>query len=171
MAQHSWSGQDVGLPLQLMPLRRAITSSYFIPFTSLLMPWRLPLQPPKNFTSTILPSSPVNSMNRAQVPTVCYVMVFICCLCYYCSVYKSLVTADVPHCNSRDCIAWCFVGQTRRSAPTAGAFTPPSLRFACATSSMNRGGLKFLYFTFPFHLLVSAPTELALSKLFNLSSI
>ena len=29
----------------------------------------------------------------------------------------------------------------------AGAFTPPSLRFACATSSMNRGGLKFLYLT------------------------
>ena len=26
-------------------------------------------------------------------------------------------------------------------------FTPPSLRSACATSSMNRGGLKSLYFT------------------------
>ena len=41
-----------------------------------------------------------------------------------------------------------FAGQTRRSAPTVvGVFTPPSQRFACATSSINRGGLKYLYFT------------------------
>ena len=41
-----------------------------------------------------------------------------------------------------------FAGQTHRSATTVvGVFTPPSLRFACATSSINRGELKFLYFT------------------------
>ena len=34
----------------------------------------------------------------------------------------------------------------------AGTFTPPSLRFACATSSMNRGGLEFLYFTLKFKI-------------------
>ena len=59
------------------------------------------------------------------------------------------------------CLVLC--GQTHRSAPTAGVFTPPSPRFACATSSMNRGGLESLCFTFhlppfTFHLLVSAPT-------------
>ena len=46
IARHNWSGHDVGLPLQLMPLRRAIISSYFMPVTRRLMPCRLPLQPP-----------------------------------------------------------------------------------------------------------------------------
>ena len=46
-----------------------------------------------------------------------------------------------------------FAGQTRRSAPTVvGVFTPPSQRFARATSSINRGGLKYLYFTLKFKI-------------------
>ena len=46
-----------------------------------------------------------------------------------------------------------FVGQTHQSAPTVlGVFTPPSPRFACATSSINRGELKSLCFTLKFNI-------------------
>ena len=56
------------------------------------------------------------------------------------------VTKCYKHCRTSftayrdDSIAVCF-------RPCYCCQTPPSLRFACATSSMNRGGLEFLYFT------------------------
>lgn len=45
-AFESWSGQEVGLLPQRIPLRRATTSSTFIPFIKEQIPCKLPLHPP-----------------------------------------------------------------------------------------------------------------------------
>ena len=80
-ARQSWSGHDVFLAPQRIPLMRCMTSSMCCPRTSWLIPCRLPLQPPrKNTCCMMLFSSAVTSMSFEQVPRVSYCMcfVFIC---------------------------------------------------------------------------------------------
>lgn len=72
MARASWSGQEVPLPPQSIPWRRAITSSARIPSTSLATPWVLPPQPPKNLTLWTIPSSISKSIIALHVPVVMY---------------------------------------------------------------------------------------------------
>ena len=69
-ALHNWSGQDVHRFPHLIPSRRAITSSTFIPFTNREIPWRLPLHPPQKNTCLMIPSSTSNSIWLLQVPWV-----------------------------------------------------------------------------------------------------
>ena len=68
MARQSWSGQLVPLPRQLMPSRRARTSSQSIPLTSEQMPWRFPWQPPSKATSCNLLFSIVSVMRLEHTP-------------------------------------------------------------------------------------------------------
>ena len=69
-AHASWSGHDVGLAPQRMPLSRVIASSAFMPRNRAAMPCRLPWQPPTNDTSPIVPSSFISKfMSRLHVPT------------------------------------------------------------------------------------------------------
>lgn len=88
-ARQSWSGQEVDLLPQRMPLSLLITSSIFCPVTRRQTAWRLPWQPPQKKTCWITPSSStVTSISCEQVPWVLYwrwgMMFFfiICRLCY-----------------------------------------------------------------------------------------
>ena len=70
-ARQSWSGQEVGLSPQRMPLSFLITSSAFCPFTKRQTACRLPPQPPIKEISCITScSSTVTSINCEQVPWV-----------------------------------------------------------------------------------------------------
>ena len=88
----SWSGQEVGLPLQLIPSRRAITSLAFIPLASLATPWVLPLQPPMNsMLTTVLLLSSSMAMACAQTPCVRNIfLLFIIVLMLVCYDVRSL---------------------------------------------------------------------------------
>jgi len=63
-----WSGHEEAFAPHLMPSRRLITSSTFMPTTSLVRPWLLPGQPPKVVADLIMPSSTSISMRLAQTP-------------------------------------------------------------------------------------------------------
>ena len=53
----SWSGQEVFFMPQVTPSTREMTSSMSMPSTSLAIPFRLPLQPPRKVTFLTLLSS------------------------------------------------------------------------------------------------------------------
>ena len=58
------------------------TSSAFMPTTREEMPLVLPLQPPVNFTSFIMPSSMVTSIWREHTPFGLYTDVFVICFSF-----------------------------------------------------------------------------------------
>ena len=65
----SWSGQEVLLGPQWMPLRRRMASPAGRPFTRAAMPWRLPLHPPVTRRDWMTPwSSRSTCISREQTP-------------------------------------------------------------------------------------------------------
>ena len=61
-ARASWSAQEVGLKLQVLPFRSLMTSSAFCPSTSFPMALRLPLHPPVKTTLCTLCSSSTSKL-------------------------------------------------------------------------------------------------------------
>lgn len=82
-ALESWSGHDVPRPLQSMPRNNSMALVASIPFTNAAIPCVLPLQPPINWTLTIMPSSISVRMACEQVPRVKYVDCFAIVSRYY----------------------------------------------------------------------------------------
>lgn len=80
-ARANWSGHDVPLPLQLMPVRRVMTSSVFIPSTSRATACALPWQPPVNSTCFTVSPSTVMSILREHTPVGVKLMLCIIELC------------------------------------------------------------------------------------------
>ena len=77
-ASLNWSGHEVLLAPQRIPCKRPMTSSILWPFTSWLMPCRLPLQPPMKNTCCITScSSAVTSMAREHTPEGVYRICFV----------------------------------------------------------------------------------------------
>lgn len=66
----NWSGHEVPLPLQSMPVSLEIARSMSIPLTNDEIPCRFPLHPPTKITSLILLSSISNLISLEQVPEV-----------------------------------------------------------------------------------------------------
>jgi len=66
----SWSGQDVPLDPQFMPLSFSMTVSTGIPSTNLQIPCKFPLHPDMNDTCVSIPSSMDISISFEHVPFV-----------------------------------------------------------------------------------------------------
>ena len=73
----SWSGHDVDLKPQRMPLSRLMASSILMPRTRTEIPCVLPLHPPSYCTSEMMSSSKVIWMAEEQTPFVRYTNDFV----------------------------------------------------------------------------------------------